>query len=158
MTNWTLEQYNEYEMKRIGDEVRKEKAKQKASVKISEAQIKKAVADYLDIGMVQGKWWYSRLNSGTTILSYITKSGEQKKRAIKMCANGTADFVVVELGGEGQFSNFQIVTFFETKTKRGKQTEEQIEFQRLVESLGCNYFLIRSVDDVIYEMEGHVCQ
>ena len=160
MTTWTSEQFSEYlakirdgELKRIGDEVKKEKAKIKQSVKISEAMIKKAVADYLGMGMAQGKWWYTRLNSGGVLQSYTTKAGEVKKYKVNMCEPGTADFVVVEIAGEGNYANLQIVTYIETKCKKGKQSDEQIAFQRQVEALGCKYMLVRDVQQVIDWLE-----
>lgn len=39
--------------------------------------------------------------------------------------------------------------FVEVKTAKGRQSDEQKEFQRRVESLGFNYLIWRSVDDAV---------
>jgi hypothetical protein len=40
------------------------------------------------------------------------------------------------------------VLFLEVKTKTGRQSEHQRDFQRIAEDLGHDYRLVRSVDDV----------
>lgn len=39
--------------------------------------------------------------------------------------------------------------FVEVKTKNGRQSENQIEFQKRVERLGFEYYIWRSVDDAV---------
>lgn len=43
-------------------------------------------------------------------------------------------------------------TYIEVKTATGKQSEAQLEFQRQVESRGCEYIVARSTEDV-----AHLC-
>ena len=41
------------------------------------------------------------------------------------------------------------VLFLECKSVKGRQSEHQKEFQRMIELHGCRYLLIRSVEDLI---------
>ena len=60
---------------------------------MKEADTKRTIADYLETGMAQGKWYYDRLNSGEVIIV----SGESLgyRRRVKLCRAGTADFFVL---------------------------------------------------------------
>ena len=49
---------------------------------------------------------------------------------------------LILLPGDGK------IIFCECKTLKGKQKEDQIKFQKIVESHGYKYILARSVDDV----------
>lgn len=51
---------------------------------------------------------------------------------------GVADLIVVE---ENK------TTFFEIKTPTGRQSKNQINFQKMVEKLNHNYFVVRSLDE-----------
>lgn len=48
--------------------------------------------------------------------------------------------------------------FFELKTDVGKQSDKQIQFQKIVEDLGFNYYVVRSLDsfkNIIYAQYLH---
>lgn len=45
------------------------------------------------------------------------------------------------------------VIFFEVKTKQGKQSMEQLNYQQQVESLGFQYYVVRSLDEFIYRIK-----
>ena len=113
---------------------------------------------YLDIGQNQGKWVYLRLNSG----DFIEVRGKTRRR-IKGCPKGTADFEVLRLAtfqfshairpGEDAFTTawftYCKAVFLELKSTKGKQTKEQKDFQGMVEKQECQYFIIRSLDELI---------
>ena len=46
------------------------------------------------------------------------------------------------------------VTFLEVKTPTGRQSQHQKNFQRLAESNGIRYHVVRSVEDVVDIIEG----
>lgn len=94
----------------------------------------------------QGKLWFERLNSG----SILALQGESKRR-IRLCREGTSDFVVIQpdMRGRGCF-----VTFLELKNLKGKQSEAQREFQAVVGAQGCEYVIIKSIDDVMEILES----
>lgn len=48
------------------------------------------------------------------------------------------------------------VVFIEMKTEEGRQTEEQIDFEKKVTALGHEYIIIRSVYDFKEFVRGHV--
>jgi hypothetical protein len=109
---------------------------------MKEADIKHAIAQYLQIGMNQGKWYSDRLNSGVAFVP----CGVGSFRKIQLCREGTADFMVIE--GLNKYLKTSRVIFLEVKSETGKQSKVQKEFQKLVEAQGASYFIIRSVEDV----------
>jgi len=46
------------------------------------------------------------------------------------------------------------VFFIEVKTKKGKQSEYQKDFQKKIESHGGNYILVHSLDELIKKIKG----
>ena len=101
---------------------------------LTEAQIKRAVADFLEYGCNQGKWYSDRLQAG----EFIEVRGKTRRR-VKGCRAGTADFFVLKSGR---------VIFLEIKSPKGKQRPEQATFQKLIESEDAYYFIIRSVEEL----------
>lgn len=63
---------------------------------------------------------------------------------------GTADIMfLLPCGG---YASLQI----EMKTKTGRQSKEQKEYQAAVEKVGHKYVICRSLDDCIKEVEGYL--
>ncbi len=69
------------------------------------------------------KGWY--------LITHLQGLGSQK---------GLADIQAIK-GGE--------VYFLECKAKKGRQSDYQAIFQQAVESAGCKYLIVRSVEDLI---------
>lgn len=112
---------------------------------IREADIKRAVDDYLQYGANQGKWVFFRLNAGEFFIEGKTR------RRIKGCMKGTSDFLVVQADRlHAHAYDFPIASpvFIEVKSPSGKQSKDQIIFQGLVEAQGAEYHLVRSVDEL----------
>lgn len=114
-------------------------------VTIREADVKRAVDDFLQYGQNQGKWVYLRLNSG----DFIDVRGGTRRR-IKGCQKGTADFLVLTNNGRFDAWNkfYCIPIFIEVKSPTGRQSKDQIVFQALVEAQGAEYHIIRSVEEL----------
>ena len=112
--------------------------------KLSETDIKKAAIDYLQYGQNQGKWVFLRLNAGDFVV--LNKDGSH--RMIKGCPKGTADILILTNNGRYDAPNkfYCIPIFIELKSKTGKQSKEQKEFQGMVEAQGATYIIIRSVE------------
>ena len=125
---------------------------------MKEKDLKLAVSQYLEYGTNQGKWYADRLNSG----SVLVKRGDKTYR-VELCREGTADFMVIALK-TFQFSHFIRsgedaettawfpycrIIFLELKGDKGKQRPEQGGFQKLVEAQGAEYYIIKSVDEVM---------
>ena len=107
----------------------------------TEGQLKRAASDYLQYGESQGKWLWLRLNAG----QFPTQSG----RWARGCRKGTADLLVlVGFYGSGMATGHCRTIFLETKSIRGKQTKEQKEFQVKAEVQGCEYYVIRSIEEL----------
>jgi hypothetical protein len=107
---------------------------------IKEADISRACLEYLEAMRIM----YLRLNSGDV----FRPGAEGKMYRVKGCPKGTADVLIL--------SHHEVLhcigprpIFVEFKSSKGKQTEEQAIFERDVESLGYEYYLIRSIDELI---------
>ena len=106
----------------------------------SEGDLKNTCADYLQYGMNQGKWWFTRLNCGE---AFVKKGGKDYK--IELCEEGTADFEVIKQNCVLEYTD---VLFIELKSEKGKQSPEQGSFQKIVEAQGCKYYLLRSFEEL----------
>lgn len=115
----------------------------------TEAQLNTGISEYLQYQMNLGKLWFTRLNSGQAFV----KRGD-KDYAIKLCEEGTSDFIVVKKEfikqlGRGGFSHIRVI-FLETKSpKGGGQSKEQKDFEKQVIELGAEYSVIRSLTELI---------
>ena len=125
-------------------------------IPLSEADIKRAVTDYLQIAENQGKLFFLRLNSG----EIIEARGDTRRR-VKLCPPGTADFVVFQPATitvqyktkKSPFPfGFSRVTFIELKKRDGKQSPAQVEFESKVKRFHCHYVLANSVDEVMSQL------
>ena len=117
---------------------------QDCKLKSSEADLMRAIKDYLTYCQNAGKLYFDRLNAGRII---ALKGG--KPYNVELCREGTADFIVLQklklLGG---ISSTRVI-FLEVKSLKGKQRPEQGAFQKLVEEQGCSYHIVRSVEEVM---------
>lgn len=107
-----------------------------AVLKESEADVKKAVEDYLTYQQNQGRLMFLRLQSGSLLVKY----GDRFNK-VNMCPPGTADFVVFQGGVQGL--PICQVTFIEIKSAKGKQSSEQKAFEILAQMQNCRYVLVR---------------
>jgi hypothetical protein len=89
---------------------------------------------------------YLRIHSDRCIVFHVPNGGTRniieasKFKRIGVLA-GVADLVV--LLPEGR------CVFLEVKGQRGQQSERQKQFEKRVKELGFDYYVVRSVDDVI---------
>ena len=60
-------------------------------------------------------------------------------KAVKGMPKGTSDIICIMPNGQ--------VAWIECKTLKGKQRDDQIRFQKMIESMGHKYYVMRSVDD-----------
>ena len=114
-----------------------------------EADVKKAVADYLKMRRV--RFW--RMNSGMLPMAYKGKS-----RFIHLCEPGTPDFLVLKPGywtrSEPECST---AIWLEVKRPLGpkggtggsEQSPEQIAFEEEAKRNGERYHVVRSIDDLV---------
>ena len=116
---------------------------------VTEASIKSAISDYLQYKTNAGEIYADRLNSG----DFIEARGNTRRR-IRGCRKGTADFFVLQsilLWDGVHATRIRSVRgiFLEIKSPTGKQSPEQVVFQKLVENQGGEYHIVRSVDEVM---------
>ena len=105
----------------------------------SEAETQKAVLELLAAHNI----FAGRLNTG---------SGFAGGRPIQhhSFGKGCADILAFPI----MYSDFEprsqiTPTWIEVKSPKGKQSSEQVSFQKHIESLGHTYLLVRSIDDVL---------
>jgi hypothetical protein len=110
---------------------------------MTEADLKRAVEDYLTIQQNARKLMFLRLNSGDF---FIAKSEESAfRRRVKGCPKGTSDYIIIR-GMCGTNFSFAAVYFIELKSETGKLSPEQKQFRNLAESHGTQYLVIRDLD------------
>ena len=105
-------------------------------MKASEKQIQDSILQWLSIVKV----FHYRQNTGGMLKEYTRKNGTVGKSMIRFGTPGASDIVCVAKG-------FYIA--IEVKDEKGKQSPDQVEFQRQLEKEGGYYILARSLDDVI---------
>jgi len=111
---------------------------------MKEIQIQKAIKDYLQILENQGKLMFLRNQAG----GYATKEGHY----IKMGKKGSPDLLVwlwevypLDIG----CFNYTKAIALEVKNEKGKQSPAQKEWQEKFEKIGGEYYIVRSVDEVM---------
>lgn len=107
------------------------KLQMKVTNNLSESEIQRQICEWLEYH----NCFFTRINNQG---NYSKKGDFYYKN--KYQKNGIADILVIKKG---------IITFIEVKSKTGKQSEEQIQFQKEVESQGAKYLLVKSLDEVI---------
>jgi len=116
---------------------------------MKEADVIRVVKDYLQIQRNQKKLMYIRNNSGAMPIT----GGKNKRRYIRFGDKGSPDFLVwlpdVEpFIDECLCSNPRAIAL-EAKSDTGKQSKDQIEWQKDFEAIGGEYYLIKSLDDLV---------
>jgi len=114
-------------------------------IPLSEADIKRAIEEFLAWQQNLGKLWFTRLNSGKAFV----KKGDRFHK-IQLCPAGTADLLVITNNGRYDAPNkfYAIPIFLELKSDKGETSKAQDKFAELVQKQGASYFLVKSVDEV----------
>jgi hypothetical protein len=99
---------------------------------LSEKEIQKQVCEYLN-----AKDYFFFRNNNTPIFDPTRKVF---RKMPKFALKGVSDIILIKN---------KKVYFIEIKTNRGTLSKDQIHFKTLCEKNGVNYFVARSVDDVI---------
>ena len=115
----------------------------KMKLKITESDIIRAVNDYLQIQRNQKKLMFIRNNSG----AFPIDDGKNKRRYIRFGDKGSPDFLVWINNGYSLYSLRSIA--IEAKSDIGKQSIDQIEWQTDFERLGGEYYIVRSIEELI---------
>ena len=132
----------------------------KMKLKITESDIIRAVNDYLQIQRNQKKLMFIRNNSGAIPIV----DGKNKRRYIRFGDKGSPDFLVwiskLKSFPDGNFHS-QLISYLrsialEAKSDIGKQSIDQIEWQADFERLGGEYYIIRSIEELI-KIIGNIC-
>jgi len=113
-------------------------------IKITEANIKKACCDFLQVLENQGKLMFLRNNT----LAVETKSGNYVRNGKKGSPDilvWMSDYIFIKDDTVDYVRSIAI----ETKAKGKGQSADQIKWQDGFEKLGGEYYVVRSLDDLI---------
>ena len=102
---------------------------------MKESDLSRTIKDYLQFERNLKHLWFSRLNSG----DFFLPAGNNKFYRVAGCGAGTADFIVIKDGR---------TIFLELKSDKGKQSDEQWNFQIEIKKQGCDYLIIREFEEV----------
>jgi hypothetical protein len=110
-------------------------------LKLTEADIIRAIGDYLQVQRNLGKLMYIRNNTGAIPI----EAGKYKRRYVRFGDKGSPDFLVFVGGIFGLLKTIAI----ECKSETGRMSEEQLNWQADFERLGGEYYVVRSIDRVM---------
>lgn len=104
---------------------------------MTELNIQKAILDYLQYQENLGNLWFVRSASGAV----NTDTG----RRFKTGKVGCPDILLCQ---HGCFIGLEV------KTPKGRQSDAQVEAQKVIEACGGKYYIVKSIDDVINVIES----
>ena len=104
------------------------------TITLSEADIKASCESFLAALQNMDRLIWLRLNSGDLIIG----EGAAKRR-VRCCPRGTSDNLVI-------IPNPTRVLFVEYKSAGGKQSRDQLAFEKTVERQGHEYWLVSDID------------
>lgn len=103
---------------------------------MTETQIQSSIIDYLQVLENQGKLFVQRVNN-TAIFDSANKRWRSLAKGTK---KGFPDILILK---DGKCIGLEI------KTNVGKQSKEQKEMERLMKEHGADYYVVRSLDEVV---------
>src|ERR1035437_10662331 len=105
---------------------------------MKEVDIQLAVCEYLALKQAMKQLYFWRQN---TIPPTFMKNGQmQFRRMPKFSVNGVPDVIVL---CRGTFIGLEI------KSEKGRQSAHQFLFEKKCKEAGCEYYIIKSLEDVI---------
>lgn len=119
--------------------------KRKSPFQPSEAQIERSICDYLRI---KGYFFWKQTTSGFfsgKVINGSTMIGSFRKHSSPYVKRGVPDIMIVVNGR---------LIGLEVKSETGRQSQDQIDFQKDLERAGARYFLVRSIEDVEEALNG----
>lgn len=103
-------------------------------ITMSEIQIQSGIIDYL----LRRKHFFIRINN--TPISMIRNGQRVFRKMGKGAIKGVPDILVLTNGG--------FAVWLEVKDKGKKQSPDQVKFQNRCNEIGCEYYVVRSIDDL----------
>ncbi len=119
--------------------------------KLTEADVIRAIKDYLQIQKNQGKLMYIRNNTGAIPI----EAGKNKRRFIRFGDKGSPDFLVWQkdyyIDRPGSYIR---CIALEAKSDTGTQLPDQIKWQADFVKIGGEYYIVRCPEYLINIIEG----
>ena len=119
-------------------------------LKLTEADLIRAIGDYLQVQRNLGKLMYIRNNTGAIPIP----AGEHKRRFVRFGDKGSPDFLVWKPSVIIAFPTVVGVDVLraialEAKSETGRQSKDQLKWQADFERIGGEYYIVRSIDRVM---------
>ena len=123
----------------------------------TEADVLRAICDFLDLQQRQGRLLYvrhqppmmtSKREGGKTKVIFKKVRESQLGAADVIVFPGPINPIVADIG-DCDINGFQRPIAVEAKSHSGKQSKEQKRWQRMAEAMGMRYLLARSLDNVM---------
>jgi hypothetical protein len=102
---------------------------------LSEHRLQVLVLQHLELHAVKEAYWFAVPNAARRSMGLAARMKQEGMRA------GVADICIMLGGGR--------TVWIEMKTAKGRQTEAQLEFQKVCEALGHPYILAHSLDEAM---------
>lgn len=113
----------------------------------TEADTLRAIQDWLDLKMAQGRLLYIRHQPPMMTSKRVDGQTKVIFKKVRESQLGAADLIVFQLA-----SGRPDVLCIEMKSAKGKWSEWQMNWSMLARAQGCRYILARSLDDVMEEL------
>lgn len=114
--------------------------------KTPEGQIKKSILEFLELYAKKAPFLFWNQES---VGIFDAKKGIYRKKKSRFQKNGIADIILVK-----NYYDLPCIIFLEVKAPGGKQSDDQKEFEKEVQSVNGFYFIVKSIDDVIVCLEN----
>jgi len=116
-------------------------------VGLKESEIQRQIIDWLELKENQGKLFFQRTNN---IPVSQMRNGKRIFRSMaKGQKKGFPDILVLKAGR---------VIGLEVKTKTGKQSPFQKEIEKSFKKNGGEYYIVRSLEQVMFELDNPACK
>ena len=123
----------------------------------TEAETLRALIDYLEAQQALGNLVYIRVHP---VKPFTDKFGSLRFAKLRESQKGAADVIVIKPWWKRNTSNFGIeqtgspAVAIETKSqkRKGKQSPDQVRWQKAWERVGGKYVLARTIDEALREL------
>lgn len=120
----------------------------------TEADTLRAICDFLDLQMAQGKLVYIRHNPSTVISNMVKGKIRTAFKKVRQSQLGAPDVIVLRTikkraGVSGDWYSELNVFCIETKSPTGKLSPTQKQWRERAEAQGCRYIVARSLEEAM---------
>ena len=106
-------------------------------------ELEKTIQSSIISFLKKGQLIHNRVNNGQ-----FEMASEHRKRRVRCNSlEGISDIEIYTYMENEDGTKIQVMIYLEVKTKTGKQSETQVDFDNIIDSIGGLYFIVKSVED-----------